>query len=98
MLHTLSVLFQVVQGRQEHVLQERDITGRTGRITVLEQAFAVRSRECHHAPQPSDHVLAQLKAGETVYQTGELPEILRVSEIHYEPPQDTFCIDFPAFN
>ena len=25
-------------------------------------------------PQPSDHVLAQLKAGDTVHQAGELPK------------------------
>ena len=42
------------------------------------------------APQPSDHVLAQLKAGETVYQAGELPKTLRVSKTHYELPK-TVC-------
>ena len=43
------------------------------------------------APQPRrDHVLAQLKAGETVYQAGELPKTLRVSKIRYEPPE-TVC-------
>ena len=52
-------------------------------------------------PTPATHaILAQLKAGETVYQAGELPKTHRVSEIHYEPPKTvyTFCLDFPAFN
>ena len=44
-------------------------------------------------PTPATHaILAQLKAGrlkagETVYQAGELPATLRVSKIHYEPPK-----------
>ena len=43
------------------------------------------------APSPATHaILAQLKAGETVYQAGELPKTLRVSKIHYEPPK-TVC-------
>ena len=34
-------------------------------------------------PSPATHViLAQLKAGETVHQAGELPKTLRVSTIH----------------
>ena len=42
-------------------------------------------------PTPATHaLLAQLKAGETVYQAGELPKTLRVSKIHYEPPK-TVC-------
>ena len=42
-------------------------------------------------PSPATHaILAQLKAGETVYQTGELPKTLRVSKIDYEPPK-TVC-------
>ena len=48
------------------------------------------------APQPSDHVLARLKAGETVYQAGELPETLRVSKIHYEPPKTVYEIPFAS--
>ena len=46
---------------------------------------SVRRLEFHQPPQPSDHVLAQLKAGETGYQAGELPETPRVSKIHHEP-------------
>ena len=34
--------------------------------------------------------MAQLNAGETVYQAGELPEIFRISKIHYAPPK-TVC-------
>ena len=35
-------------------------------------------------PSPATHaILAQLKAGETVHQAGELPKTLRVSKIHY---------------
>ena len=42
-------------------------------------------------PSPATHaILAHLKAGETVYQAGELPETLRVSKIDYEPPK-TAC-------
>ena len=37
-----------------------------------------------------DWIDLSLKAGETVYQAGELPETLRVSKIHYEPPR-TVC-------
>ena len=38
------------------------------------------------APSPATHaILAQLKAGETVYLAGELPKTLRVSKIDYEP-------------
>ena len=34
-------------------------------------------------PSPATHaILAQLKAGETVYQAGELPKTFRVSNIH----------------
>ena len=40
---------------------------------------------------PATHaILAQLKAGETVHQAGKLPKTLRVSKIHYEPP-NTVC-------
>ena len=51
-------------------------------------------------PSPATHaILAQLKAGETVYQTGELPKTLRVSKIDYEPPKTvcktTFASIFP---
>ena len=54
-------------------------------------------------PTPATHAIsAQLKAGETVFQAGELPKTLRVSKIHYEPPKTVcetpFCLDFPAFN
>ena len=44
-------------------------------------------------PQPTRFILAQLKAGETVYQAGELPKVLktlRLSKIQYEPPK-TVC-------
>ena len=42
-------------------------------------------------PTPATHaILRLLKAGEIVYQAGELPETLRVSKIHYEPPK-TVC-------
>ena len=42
-------------------------------------------------PTPATHAfLAQLKAGEPLYQAGELPKTLRVSKIHYEPPK-TMC-------
>ena len=37
-----------------------------------------------------------LKAGETVYQVGELPETLRVSKIHYEPPKTVFETPFAS--
>ena len=51
-------------------------------------------------PTPATHaILAQLKAGETVYQAGELPKTLRVSQIDYEPPKTvcktTFASIFP---
>ena len=42
-------------------------------------------------PTPATQdILAQLKAGETVYQADELPQTLRVSKIHYESPK-TVC-------
>ena len=42
-------------------------------------------------PTPATHaILVQLKAGETVYQAGELPKTPRVPKIHYEPPK-TVC-------
>ena len=42
---------------------------------------------CSVLPSPATHaILTVLKAGETVYQAGELPGTLRVSKIHYEPP------------
>ena len=52
------------------------------------------------APTPATHViLAQLKAGETVYQAGELPKTRRVSKIDHEPPKTvcktTFASIFP---
>ena len=63
------------------------------------QRFVVGAVQKAQPPQPSDHVLAQLKAGETVYQAGELPETLRVSKIDYEPPKTvcktTFASIFP---
>ena len=50
----------------------------------------LRLRDTVH-PSPATHAIsAQLKAGETVYQAGELPETLRVPKIHYEPPK-TVC-------
>ena len=53
--------------------------------------YLARSREDTAWPTPATHaILAQLKAGETVYQAGELPATLRVSEVHYEPPK-TVC-------
>ena len=55
-----------------------------------QDAGALLKRPVDQAPQPSDHVLAQLKAGETVYQAGELPKTLRASKIPYEPPK-TVC-------
>ena len=35
-------------------------------------------------------MLTQLKAGETVYQAGELPKTIRVSKTHYEIPNTVF--------
>ena len=51
-------------------------------------------------PSPATHAIwAQLKAGETVHQAGELPKTLRVSKIHYEPPntvmEQPFASIFP---
>ena len=44
-----------------------------------------------YLPSPATHAIwTVLKAGETVHQAGELPKTLRVSKIHYEPPQ-TVC-------
>ena len=42
----------------------------------------MRQAESNRPPQPSDHVLAQLKAGETMYQAGELPKTVRASKSH----------------
>ena len=58
--------------------------------------FQTGHPEQAQAPPPSDHVLAQLKAGETVYQTGELPETLRVSNIHCEPPKTVYETPFAS--
>ena len=39
-------------------------------------------------PSPATHtILTQLKAGDTLYQAGELPKTLRVSKIRYELPE-----------
>ena len=39
-----------------------------------------------YTPSPATHaILAQLKAGETVHQAGELPKTLRVFKMHNEP-------------
>ena len=62
------------------------------------RAVAAKSQELEHADAevaatPGTHaIFAQLKAGETVYQTGELPKTFRVSKLHYmyEPPK-TVC-------
>ena len=37
-----------------------------------------------------------MKAGETVHQVGELPKTLRVSKIHYEPPQTVCKVPFAS--
>ena len=52
-------------------------------------------------PSPGTHaILTVLKAGETVYQAGELPKTLRVSKIQYGPPKTVcetpFASIFPA--
>ena len=55
--------------------------------TVLAFEYATTAEVRFGGPTPATHVIfAQLKAGETVYQAGELPETLRVSKIHYDPP------------
>ena len=55
---------------------------------ALEAGARPRPTAC---PSPATHaILAQLKAGETVYQAGELPKTLRVPKIDYEPPK-TVC-------
>ena len=60
----------------------------------------VRMAAATALPTPATHaILAQLKAGETVYQAGELPKTLRVSKIlYYTSVLGSFGFDFPAFN
>ena len=48
----------------------------------LHVAPFLRLRDLRAMPTPATHaILAQLKAGEIVYQAGELPETLRVYKI-----------------
>ena len=58
-------------------------------ITALEDAKATDAQFVEPTPA-TDVILAQFKAGETVYQAGELPKTFRGYKIHYEPPK-TVC-------
>ena len=69
--------------------EEAEFNGRVCRVAETLSSGRMRV-EFLQAPQPSDHVLAQWKAGEIVYQAGELPKALRVSKTHYEIPK-TVC-------
>ena len=52
---------------------------------------------CTVRPSPATHaILAVLKAGETVYQAGELPKTLRVSKTHCELPKTVCKIPFAS--
>ena len=57
---------------------------------MVNKTAAAEAAEKAYPSPATPAILAQLKAGETVYQAGELPKTLRVSKIHYEPPQ-TVC-------
>ena len=75
-LYTLSVLFQIADGRN-------------GRGECLCACLTVHDHFV--TPSPATHaILAQLKAGETVHQVGEVPKTFRVSKIHYESSK-TVC-------
>ena len=77
-------VFQQLSGRKPlSVLSE--VTGHTiARDVTLEERVEA-------GPTPANHAIsAQLKAGETVYQAGELPKTLGISKILYEPPR-TVC-------
>ena len=54
------------------VLLQVGAADRGGGAAVHQRGVHADDRE-HQPPQPSDHVLAVWKAGETVYQAGELP-------------------------
>ena len=66
-------------------------------VTLGQRALG-RGGPLHRAaPTPATHViLAQLKAGETVYQAGELPKTRRVSKIDYGPPRTVWKAPFTS--
>ena len=72
--------------RRETPLALDALRGGGGRGAAGAAERAARDLGEDQPPQPHA-ILAQLKAGETVYQAGELPKTLRVSKIHYEPPK-----------
>ena len=79
-----------------------NLVGRVGVNSHVNGTYR-RTSACVNArlvyPSPATHaILAQLKAGETVSQTGELPETLRVPKLHYEPPQTVCKIPLPRFS
>ena len=53
-------------------------------------ALLRRRKQAEANPRNPRPILAQLRAGEAVYQAGELPKTRRVSKIHCEPPE-TVC-------
>ena len=70
------------------------------RAAQLQRLRAPARRATGALATPATHaILAQLKAGETVYQAGELPKTLGVSKRDYEPPKTvcktTFASIFP---
>ena len=76
----LSVLFEVPE--ELHGVRQDEEGGPQQRARVVQRRPSV-APPVH--PSPATHaILAQLKAGETVFQAGELPKTLRVSRIHYE--------------